>query len=116
MESEVGEHPDDLLDVKSVLTALGFKTKAAVASIKTAKQISNLESDYMKMIRNNDAAEMHSRFPSLKFISCFSPGLKSMLFQIVSHLNRVSKCKSFEDDLKKNIVAMGKKVCFPFKF
>lgn len=74
-----------------MLTALGFNTKSSIAGIKNAKNISNLEKDFLKISTNIQS------FPVLKDIKTFTPGMKSMLLVVVNHLNLSTKTKCVDD-------------------
>lgn len=115
MESELEEHPDDLVPVKSVLTALGYTTKSSVASIKTAKNVSNLEKDLLQLHATFNANNpIFGEFPALVNIKSFTPGMRTIIFEIVCHLNQMVKSKSFEttENTKKKMFEQGKMVSY----
>lgn len=110
---DLDEYPEDLVPAKSVLTALGFMTKASVASIKTARAISNLEKKFTQMVTNND--EKLREFHALKGMKSFTPGMEMVLFNIITYLNGNSKA----DDVKTSKVKLYeqcKKVCHSFNY
>lgn len=88
-------------------------TKASIASLKTPKKVNCLESEYTKM-RSNGSQSMSERFPDLASIDAFTPGMKSIIIEIATHLSRSSK-SSFAGDLKEvtrnKILLQAKKVC-----
>lgn len=118
LEEELDEHPDDLVQVKSLLTELGYTTKSSIASLKTSKKVESLENEYTKM-RSVKSEGMVERFPSLRLIDTITPGLRSIIIVIASHLNRIS-ININQDDLqaaiKNKILQQGKKVCFILLF
>lgn len=97
IEDELNAEKEELDEVKAVFTALGFTTKKSIASIKTKKKIQCLENDFVK-IRLMKLDSLCERFPALKQIDCFGPGLQAVMFQIIQHLNKPSKCTLATDD------------------
>lgn len=93
----------------SVLTVLGFKTKASVASLKTMRIIDRLESDYAKM-RSSKPAEMFVRFPALEKIDFFSPGMKKIILDIALHFSSHSRSEDLEKSIKSKILRLLQKV------
>lgn len=95
-----------------MLTALGYSTKSAVASIKTAKNVANLEKDFMQIFTSNNMDNILKRFPVLNEIRTFTPGLKADLLGIVLHLNQMAM-NGFEnvDAIKSKMFEQGRKVC-----
>lgn len=111
LENEMGVTPEDLIEVKSIVTALGYLTRSSVATIRTNKKVSALENEYMKMRSNVTKFEtVCARFPHLKAIDSFSTGLITILNGIVVHLNR--NLFEFEDEkiLVNKILEQGRKV------
>lgn len=107
----MGVQPEDFIEVKSIVTALGYRAKSSVATIKTNKKISALENEYMKMRSNKSKFEsVCVTFPNLAAIDSFSTGLLTILNSIVAHLNR--NIHEFEDEetLIRKIVEQGEKV------
>lgn len=104
-------HSEDLSQAKSVLTVLGFMTRSSIATLKTTKKIDGLEHEYIKM-RSIKQDDMDQRFPDLKMIDSFTPGMKSVILEIVSHLNQ--KQKVFDEDhdqkMKEHLLEKAKKV------
>lgn len=112
LEKELSEHSNDLDQVKSVLTILGYMTKSSIVSIKTLKKVENLECEYTKM-RSIKLEEMNSRFPTLKFIDSFTPGMKTIIMDVASNLNKKPKELMGHADLdamKAKVCVMAKKV------
>ncbi|XP_031639982.1 kinesin-like protein KIN-14H [Contarinia nasturtii] len=110
---EMGECDEDLHQVKSVLTVLGYMTKMSVASIKTAKRIEKLEGEYTKM-RTNKPNEIFDRFPELKQIDAFTPGIKSIIMDVTTHMNRIQNPKCSEKEIKSTktrVLEQVKKIC-----
>lgn len=111
LEQKMDVYCDDFVQVKSVVTALGYLTKTSIASINSKKKIFELENEYMKLRGNIKKFEIScERFPCLKEIDSFSPGLKIILTDIVNHLN--VKKHDFEDweAITEKILFHGKKV------
>lgn len=113
LQTELDEHADDLNQVKSVLTILGYKTKKSIATLKTAKKIDDLELAYTKM-KSNSSQSITASFPDLGSIDSFTPGMKSIIMDIGIHLNRRLK-NSLAVDSKEvtisKILSKGKQVC-----
>ncbi|XP_031639975.1 kinesin-like protein KIN-14I, partial [Contarinia nasturtii] len=101
------ENPEDLLEVKSILTILGFKTKISVAGI-TSKNIEKLENDFTK-IRSNK--EVFLRYPALKTVEYFTPGVKAMILEVASRLKPVPSVLELEKMVKSKILRQAKKNC-----
>lgn len=97
IEDELSAEPDELDQVKAVFTALGYTTKTSIASIKTKKKIQCLESDFVK-IRLMKLDSLCERFPVLKDVHFFGPGLQAVMLQIIKHLNGASKGSLTTDD------------------
>lgn len=93
------ECEEDLYQVKSVLTFLGYMTKTSIASIKTTKGIEKLESEYTKL-RSNKSKEIFERFPGLESVDAFTPGIKSIILDITNYVNRKLIKKDFGDEIK----------------
>lgn len=111
LENEMGAKPEDFIEVKSIVTALGYRAKSSVATIKTNKKISALENEYMKMRSNKCKFEsVCATFPQLAAIDSFSTGLITILNSIVAHLNQ--NINEFEDEktLIQKIVEQAEKV------
>lgn len=106
---EIDETPEDLDDVKSVFTVLGFTTKSSIASIKNAKKIDSLESEYAK-IRSSKPDEVFSRFPALNHVDYFTPGMKAIMLEIVSRLAPKPQPNEIESMVKANVLKQAKKV------
>lgn len=118
MEQELGER-NGFCQIKAVLSVLGFLTKSSIATIKTKKNISNLECEYMKLHSNITKFEkLCEKFPELKSIDFFTPGLIAVLTELVGHIN--CKAKSVENDAETEeaildkLVEQCKKVCKDF--
>lgn len=113
VETELDEHEDDLITVKSILSALGYKTKGSIAAIKNAKNISNLEKEYMAMFANNDMSDILKKYPELKTINKFTPGMKAMLLVIVSHLNEMLQPENFDipESIKEKVLNSARSYC-----
>lgn len=104
--------PENIIEVKSMVTALGYRTKSSVATIKTNKKISALENEYMKMRSNVSKFEsVCATFPHLATIDSFSTGLVTILNSIVAHLNRNMSEFEDEENLIQKIIEQGEKVC-----
>lgn len=111
----MGVNPEDFAEVKSIVTALGYRTKISVATIKTNRKISALENEYMKMRSNPSKFEPFcATFPHLVAIDSFSTGILTILNSIVTHLNRSLYVFDNEKVLIQKIVETGKKVCVLF--
>lgn len=107
----MGVKPEDLIEVKSIVTALGYLTRSSVATIKTNKKISALENEYLKMRSNVMKFEsVCIRFPHLEVIDSFPTGLITVFNGIVAHLN--GNPNEFEDEeiLIQKVLEQGKKV------
>lgn len=103
--------PNDFIEVKSVVSVLGYLTKSSVASLNGKKKLAGLENEYMKLRSNIKKFELSCiRFPCLADIDSFSTGLLTVLMHIVSHLNLHKK--KFEDDkvIMQKILMHGQKV------
>lgn len=88
--TEVGEESNDLLDVKSVLSVLGFKTKSSLSSIKNIANLDQWGGEYAKM-RANKPTEMFTRYPELQNIDFFSPGMKTNILELATRFNPKAK-------------------------
>lgn len=116
LETDLGDC-NDFSQVKSVLSVLGYLTKSSISTIKNKKVISSLESEYMKLRSNeNKFKSSCERFPDLKEIDHFTPGLIAVITELVSHINRKSKAAEYEpeDLMLKKLVAKGKNACKDF--
>lgn len=89
VEVELNTDSDDLCQAKSVFSCLGYLTKSSIASLKTKKKVDALEMEYSRLRWPEKKFEVNlKRYPALEGIDEFTPGLKAVMFQIVSHLNR----------------------------
>lgn len=104
--AELDDDQNDLVEVKSVLTILGYVSKISVSSIKTQKAIDRLESDYAKM-RSNKPTEMFTRFPALQHVDFFAPGLRTIILELAT---RFSPKSDSEKIIKTSVLRQGKKV------
>lgn len=118
MEQELGER-NGFCQIKAVLSVIGFLTKSSIATIKTKKNISNLECEYMKLRSNVTKFEKScEKFPELKSIDFFTSGLIAVLTELVGHIN--CKAKPVENDAETDeaivdkLVEQCKKVCKDF--
>lgn len=115
LENELDEHAEDLIQVKSVYTVLGYLTKTSIASIKTTRKIAGLETDYLKIISSNPE-DVFTRYPDLRRVNSFTPGMKTMMVNIAGHLNESKHCASSPDceqKIKDGVFEKAKKVsCF----
>lgn len=87
-------------------------TRTSLTAIKTTKYLEKLENDYTKM-RSIKQNEMNIRFPALKYVEYFTPGLKTMMLKISSIVIKSLKSKSYTDSLqvvKSKILRLGKRV------
>lgn len=121
VEVELNTDSDDLCQAKSVFSSLGYLTKSSIASIKTKKKIDALEKEYSRLRWSEKKFEVYlKRYPALEGIDEFTPGLKAVMFQIVSHLNRSEnpiEDINFEDEYRSIISIQTEKViCFYLKF
>lgn len=118
LEAELAEN-NGLNQVKSVLTVLGYLTRSSMATIKTKKKIDSLEIEYMKLRSNvNKFESLCERFPDLKVIDSFTPGLVAILTNIVHHINRNGKSMVDENEelIILKLVELGKEVFLLFLF
>lgn len=110
MPTELDEHAEDLNHVKSVLTELGYRTKNSIATLKTVKKIDCLELAYTKM-KSINSKSMAERFPDLGSIDTFTPGMKSTIMAIATHLSRSStNSLDLKEKTKSKILLQGKEV------
>lgn len=101
----------DFIEVKSVLSILGYLTQSSIASIMVRKEASALENEYMKLRSNTKKFESScARFPCLEKIDCFSTGFVTILTQIVNHLAPKNKIYDDEKVLLEKILVQTKKV------
>lgn len=105
---DLTDDQNDLLQAKSVLTVLGFTTKSSISTIKSKKLI-QLESEYAKM-RSNKPAEMFTRFPALRELDFFSPGLKEIILDLADKFNSKPK-DDLEKKIRSSVLRQAKKVC-----
>lgn len=76
LEEELDIYDKDLNQIKLIFTALRFMTSTSIASIKTPKKLSGLESEYMKLRSNTKTfEELCSKLPALKGIDSFTSGI-----------------------------------------
>lgn len=61
---------------------MGYATKESIGEIKKSA-IPSIEAEYLKIIKSSDCSHVHSRFPELKMVTSFSPGLKATLISIL---------------------------------
>lgn len=88
LEEEMDVNAADLIETKSIFSALGFMTQTSVASIKTQKKLTSLEAEYIKMRSNENAYQaVCNKFPALKSIESFSSGTIATMTDIIAHLN-----------------------------
>lgn len=106
--SELEEDQDGLLEVKSVLTVLGYTTTKAVSQIK-AKVLNDLESSYAK-IRSSKRVEMLSRFPALEHVDYFTPGMKTIILELAAHFAPKLDPINIERIIKDKVLKQGQKV------
>lgn len=100
------------MHVKSVYTILGYFSKESLASIKSTRKINILESDYLKIVSAN-AEGIFARYPELKQIQSFTPGMKQMMINIATHLNKSKQGGTSDncvENIRKNIFERTKKV------
>lgn len=106
--SELEEDQDGLLEVKSVLTVLGYTTTKAVSQIK-AKVLNDLESSYAK-IRSSKRVEELSRFPALEHVDYFTPGMKTIILELAAHFAPKLDLINIERIIKDKVLKQGQKV------
>lgn len=82
-------------------------TKTSVATLNTQKKIDNLETDYIK-IKSIGSQSISERFPALTSIDSFTPGIKSIIKGIATHLNHASINQSGRNLQDSGEVTMGK--------
>lgn len=107
--AELDDDQNDLVEVKSILTVLGYVSKTSVSSIKTQKVINRLECEYAKM-RSNKPTEMFSRFPALQHVDFFAPGLKTIILDLATRFSPKPKADDVEKIIKSSVLRQGKKV------
>lgn len=122
LEVELEEHADDLLTVKSILTAMGFMTKISIIGLKSAKNVTELGLQYTEMCASKDGSEILKEYQALKDVKNFSAGTKSMIQQIVYHLKNTSKpskpkkakvnCVEVIETIHQKMFEQAKKVCY----
>lgn len=88
---------------------LGYMTKSSIASIKNAGKLNQLENEYAKM-RSNKPTEMFSRFPALKDIDYFTPGMKSIILDIAARFAPKPPINHLEKLIKIKVLRQAKKV------
>lgn len=112
--TELDEDPNDLVDVMSVLTVLGFKTKSSLSSIKSTRIIDRLEADYAKM-RSNKPHEMFTRYPALEKIDFFSPGMKKIILDAALTFSNVPINANLEKSIQNKVLRLLQKVSFKIR-
>lgn len=99
LEEELDVYDNDLNQIKSIFTALGFMTSTSIASIKTPKKLSGLESEYMKLRSNTKTfEELCSKLPALKGIDSFTSGIIATMMDVIIHLNPKKPMPRFLDE------------------
>lgn len=88
IQEDLDVYDDDFVQIKSILTALGFMTSSSIASIKTQRKLNNIESEYMKIRSNSTNFEpLCAKFPALKGIDSFTSGITATMMDVIAHLN-----------------------------
>lgn len=98
-----------MIEVKSVLTVLGYQSALSVANIKTAKILSSLEATYT-MMRSNKPTEMFERFPALEHVDFFTPGMKSIILDVAARFRPKPNFQELEQLIKTKVLRQAKKV------
>lgn len=105
-----------MCEAKSVFSCLGYLTKSSIASIKTKKKIDALEIEYSRIRCSEKKFKVNlKRYPALEEIDEFTPGLKAVMFQIVSHLNRSEnpfEDANLENEYRNHISIQAEKVIY----
>lgn len=110
VESDLKLQSDEILDIKVILTILGYTTKDSIRSIKTKKGISMLEDEYVKRKNTTNLFEkFYGQYPSIQAIDCFPSGTVTILLHIITHLNRKVAQEDAETN-KNKILTLGQKV------
>lgn len=113
LQEELDVYDEDLIQVKSVFTALGFMTVSSLASIKTQKKLIGIESEYMKMRSNKVIFEpLCAKFEALKGIESFTSGISATMMDIITHLNpKKMQTMPGDDEAQKAMLESTKKNC-----
>lgn len=94
-------------------------TLQSISTIKTAKNLKNLEKEYIGMRTNpNIFEEKCNKFPALKAIHSFSSGMMATMMNVVTHLNPKKEEIILDDETqemmleqsKETVIALAKKV------
>lgn len=87
LQQELDVHEEDLKQIKSIFTALDYRTSSSIAAIKNMKNLKSLEIEF-NIMRTNSAIfdEKCSKFPALKEIHSFSSGMKATMMSVIKHL------------------------------
>lgn len=112
-EKLLGEHSEDVRQVKSVLTVLGYLTKSSLATIKTKSNVLQLEKDYMKIRQNSTKfGTACVKYPELIEVDSFTPGLMANIMNIAAHIKKTEHGSEVEDEQTalSKVLALGQKV------
>lgn len=112
LQEELDVFEDDLIQIKSIFSALGFMTLSSIASIKTKKNLGGLESEYIKMRSNTNAfGAVCTKFPALEQIESFTSGIKATMADVIKHLNQKSTPQNDVDEAtRKEMLESAQKV------
>lgn len=111
IESELSIDGEDISTVKIILSVLGYSTKASVAAINSKKCVEQLEQEFVQRKSTTKLFDHYfGEYPVLKEIGCFPSGLRAVLLQISSHLNRQLKPIENENEIIEKVLNLGQKV------
>lgn len=113
LQTELDVFEEDLTEIKSIFSALGFMTLSSIASIKSQKKLTALESEYIKMRNTDNFEALCEKFPALKEISTFTSGIIATMIDIVAHVNRKKsqriQIQSMDDESRNAMLEANKK-------
>lgn len=87
-ELETELNISDIENVKVIFTALGYSTRESVSQNKTKAKLASLEHELLQMLSNKTVSEnIQRKFPQIKSLLPFTSGMKSVILQVVRHIN-----------------------------
>lgn len=109
LQQELDANEEDLMQIKSIFTALDYMTLPSIATIKNVKNLKSLESEYIGMRTNpNIFDEKCNKFPALKGIHSFSSGMIATMMNVVMHLNPKKQAIIVDEVTQEKMLATSK--------
>lgn len=83
-----------------------------LATLKTKNKLIQIEKEFMKIRQNTTRFDSECiKFPALKEIDSFTPGLEAIILNIANTINKTGRKREIDaDDILKKVLANGRKV------